>query len=79
VAFRTKAALTPYTDPYFRGFDDACPDFYRYKEWERAFDDNSRSFSTAIDILNTPDRAQADNNCPLAGPEDRRDFDLGRS
>jgi hypothetical protein len=25
------------TDPYFRGFDDAYPDFYREQEWEREF------------------------------------------
>jgi DNA-binding beta-propeller fold protein YncE len=30
----------PFTDPYFRGFDPAFPDYYRYKEWEREFDTN---------------------------------------
>jgi hypothetical protein len=29
--------LVPLTDPYFRGFDDAYPDFYREREWEREF------------------------------------------
>jgi DNA-binding beta-propeller fold protein YncE len=38
VAFPASAALAPYTDPYFRGFDNAFPDYYRYKEWEREFD-----------------------------------------
>lgn len=38
VAFPTDAALAKYTDIYFRGFDNAFPDFYRYKEWEREFD-----------------------------------------
>jgi DNA-binding beta-propeller fold protein YncE len=32
------AALAPITDPYFRGFDQAFPDYWRYKEWEREFD-----------------------------------------
>ncbi|MDE2486409.1 MAG: hypothetical protein KGO51_03350 [Alphaproteobacteria bacterium] len=34
----TKAALMKITDPYFRGFDQAFPDYWRYKEWEREFD-----------------------------------------
>jgi hypothetical protein len=40
VAPSTNVALTPYTDPYFRGFDPAFPDYYRFKEWERDFDTN---------------------------------------
>lgn len=38
VAFPANAALRPHTDIYFRGFDNAFPDFYRFKEWEREFD-----------------------------------------
>jgi len=38
VAFATKAALRPVTDPYFRGFDMKFADFWRFKEWEREFD-----------------------------------------
>ena len=38
VAYPASAALAPYTDPYFRGFDNSFPDYYRYKEWEREFD-----------------------------------------
>jgi YVTN family beta-propeller protein len=38
VAYPTSAVLGPYTDIYFRGFDNAFPDYYRYKEWEREFD-----------------------------------------
>jgi DNA-binding beta-propeller fold protein YncE len=38
VFITTKAALRPYTDPYFRGFDQAFPDYWRYKEWAREFD-----------------------------------------
>jgi DNA-binding beta-propeller fold protein YncE len=40
VAPSTSVSLTPYTDPYFRGFDPSFPDFYRFKEWEREFDTN---------------------------------------
>jgi DNA-binding beta-propeller fold protein YncE len=40
VAYPTSAALAPYTDLYFRGFDNAFPDYYRFKEWEREFDTN---------------------------------------
>jgi DNA-binding beta-propeller fold protein YncE len=43
VAYPTNVALTPYTDPYFRGFDNALPDFYRYAEWEREFNNNYAS------------------------------------
>jgi YVTN family beta-propeller protein len=38
VAHPVSASLAPYTDPYFRGFDNAFPDYYRFKEWEREFD-----------------------------------------
>ncbi|MBI1361263.1 MAG: hypothetical protein GC155_13380 [Alphaproteobacteria bacterium] len=31
-------SLAPVSDPYFRGFDQAFPDYWRYKEWEREFD-----------------------------------------
>jgi DNA-binding beta-propeller fold protein YncE len=40
VAFPSSASLAPYTDPYFRGFDNAFPDYYRYTEWAREFDAN---------------------------------------
>jgi DNA-binding beta-propeller fold protein YncE len=33
-----KASLMGITDPYFRGFDQSFPDYWRYKEWEREFD-----------------------------------------
>jgi hypothetical protein len=39
VAYPAKAALWDITDPYFRSFDQAYPDYWRYKEWEREFDD----------------------------------------
>jgi YVTN family beta-propeller protein len=38
VAYATNVALAPYTDQFFRGFDNAFPDYYRFKEWEREFD-----------------------------------------
>ncbi|MFP5236758.1 MAG: putative Ig domain-containing protein [Acidobacteriota bacterium] len=80
VATPANAALAPYTDPYFRGFDNNFPDYYRYKEWEREFDanyasgglpalslvrfmhDHTGSFGTAIDLVNTPELQQADND-----------------
>ena len=33
-----KQALMAVSDPYFRGFDQAFPDYWRFKEWEREFD-----------------------------------------
>jgi DNA-binding beta-propeller fold protein YncE len=80
VAHPTNAALAPYTDPYYRGFDNNLPDYYRFKEWEREFDanyangglpalslvrmmhDHTGSFDTAIDMVNTPELMQADND-----------------
>jgi len=40
VAYPLSVSLTPYTDPFFRGFDNTLPDYYRFKEWEREFDTN---------------------------------------
>jgi YVTN family beta-propeller protein len=40
VAYPASVSLAPFTDPYFRGFDNAFPDYYRFKEWEREFDAN---------------------------------------
>ena len=80
VAYPTNAVLAPYTDPYYRGFDNNLPDYYRFKEWERDFDanyangglpalslvrlmhDHTGSFDTAIDMVNTPELMQADND-----------------
>jgi YVTN family beta-propeller protein len=39
VAYPTKAALMGVTDPYFRGFDTKLPDYFRYKEFEREFNE----------------------------------------
>src|SRR5207344_2465322 len=38
VATAATVDLLPITDPYFRSFDTAFPDFWRFKEWEREFD-----------------------------------------
>ena len=35
----------PYTDPYFRGFEPAFPDFWRVEEWKREFAEFSASKS----------------------------------
>jgi YVTN family beta-propeller protein len=37
VAIPTKSALMNVTDPYFRGFDQAFPDYWRFQEWDREF------------------------------------------
>jgi YVTN family beta-propeller protein len=37
-AFPAKAALKSITDLYYRGFDQAYPDWWRYLEWKREFD-----------------------------------------
>jgi YVTN family beta-propeller protein len=42
IAYATKAVLIPNTDPYFRGFDNAFPDYYREIEWEREFTNYSK-------------------------------------
>ena len=38
VFYVAKAALMPVTDPYYYGFNQAFPDYWRFKEWEREFD-----------------------------------------
>ena len=38
VAAAANASLQGLTDPYFRGFDQRLPDYWRVKEWEREFD-----------------------------------------
>jgi DNA-binding beta-propeller fold protein YncE len=37
VAFPAQASLMKITDFCFRGYDNAFPDFFRYKEWSREF------------------------------------------
>jgi hypothetical protein len=40
VAYSQNVTLSQYTDPYFRGFDNQFPDYYRFQEWKRVFDTN---------------------------------------
>jgi hypothetical protein len=40
VAYSQNVTLTPFTDPYFRGFDNQFPDYYRFQEWLREFNAN---------------------------------------
>jgi YVTN family beta-propeller protein len=37
VAYSSNAFLSPYTDIYFRGFDLKMPDYFRFNEWNREF------------------------------------------
>ncbi|HZC35724.1 MAG TPA: bifunctional YncE family protein/alkaline phosphatase family protein, partial [Chthoniobacterales bacterium] len=39
VAYPTKAELSDATDVYYRGFDQAFPDYWRELEWEREFNE----------------------------------------
>lgn len=43
VAFPAEPTLLNRTDRYFRGFDNRFPDFYRYREWAREFDVQSKT------------------------------------
>jgi YVTN family beta-propeller protein len=43
VAFPAHQALLNRTDPFFRSFDDRLPDFFRYLEWAREFDNFVRN------------------------------------
>jgi len=43
VAFPANPQLARLTDPYFRGFDNNFPDFYREAEWRREFDADVKS------------------------------------
>jgi DNA-binding beta-propeller fold protein YncE len=55
VAFPTKAALRDVTDPYYRGFDMRFADFWRFKEWEREFDDYVKNDNLpALELLRLP-------------------------
>ena len=42
VAFPASVSLAPHTDLFFRGFDNAFPDYYRSTEWAREFDADYR-------------------------------------
>jgi DNA-binding beta-propeller fold protein YncE len=55
VAFATKPALQDITDPYFRGFDQRYPDYWRCKEWEREFDSYAKEGNLpSLELLRLP-------------------------
>ncbi len=55
VAIATKSSLQGVTDPFFRGFDQRFPDYWRYKEWEREFDAFAASNSLpALELVRLP-------------------------
>jgi len=55
VAFPTRQSLTSVTDPYFRGFDMKLADYWRFKEWEREFDEYVRQMDLpALEIVRLP-------------------------
>jgi hypothetical protein len=70
VAYPANVALAPHTDPFFRGFDNAFPDYYRYTEWAREFD--GRSPRPARKAAAKPPRRGRleDRWMDAAGPED---------
>jgi DNA-binding beta-propeller fold protein YncE len=43
VFFPENTALKPFSDPYYRDWDEAFPDFWRFQEWKREFDAYARS------------------------------------
>ncbi len=43
VAVPTSPSMAPFTDIYFRGFDQSFPDYYRFTEWQRDFNANYAS------------------------------------
>jgi hypothetical protein len=48
VAYPTSPSLGPYTDPYFRGFDQTVPDWWRFEEWQRDFTANGLANLTLL-------------------------------
>ncbi len=39
VAYSSNPILRKYSDKYFRGFDNSFPDYFRFTEWKREFDE----------------------------------------
>ena len=86
VAFPTKTALMNNTDPFFRGYDNAYPDYYREWEWEREFDKFSKTGSLPNlefvrlmhDHMGNFDKTAIDRvNCPELQQADN-DYAVGR-
>jgi DNA-binding beta-propeller fold protein YncE len=68
VGYSANAALRPFTDPYFRGFDMNLPDFYLYKEWEREFEANYASGGLpSLTLLRLPHDHTGNFGTALAG------------
>lgn len=68
VGYAASAALRPFTDPYFRGFDMNLPDFYLFKEWEREFDANyALSGLPSLTLLRLPHDHTGNFGTALAG------------
>ncbi|MHB1591855.1 MAG: bifunctional YncE family protein/alkaline phosphatase family protein, partial [Sulfuricella sp.] len=54
-AYPNKSALRPITDRYFRGFDMEYADFWRFKEWEREFDQYVKNGNLpALELVRLP-------------------------
>lgn len=45
VFFPTRPSLMAYSDPYYRSFDPALPDYWRVQEWKREFTEFSQKHS----------------------------------
>jgi DNA-binding beta-propeller fold protein YncE len=55
VFYPANADLAPLTDLYFRGFDQSFPDFWRFQEWKREFDQFAvRGRLPALTLLRLP-------------------------
>jgi DNA-binding beta-propeller fold protein YncE len=80
-----KPSLVPFTDVYFRGFDQNYPDLWRYNEWKREFDlfvQNGQLPNLSIvrishDHMGSFSTALANVNTPEAQQADD-DFSAGR-
>jgi YVTN family beta-propeller protein len=55
VAFPTNPRLQEITDPYFRSFDMRFADYWRFKEWEREFDEFAKHDNLpSLELLRLP-------------------------
>lgn len=53
--FPTKPSLAKVSDLYYRGFDMKYPDFWRFKEWEREFDEFVKNKNLpALELVRLP-------------------------
>jgi YVTN family beta-propeller protein len=76
VAFPLDLTLAPYTDVYYRGFDQCYPDVWNVEEWQRDLaanglknltllriaHDHTGCYGSAVGGFNTPETQQADND-----------------